>query len=472
MDGPFIPPVPPTPDQPLSPWRRLGMLLRRRSIMATFPRAAYEDLIYQRRQFGWLSVFVNEPDAIRHVFVTNAANYERPVLARRLLRPLSGDGLLLAEDAAWRRQRRILAPAFTPEHVNLALPHFAAAGDALVQDLTSGRVNLLARLRDAALDAACRSLFSLPSDQDGTYRRLSALVREYFIHAGWISLWDMLARREGDYGWAQRERFDFKRRWFAEIDAIVAERRRRPPVAGARDLLDLLIDARTAAGAPALNDREIGDQVATMMAAGFETTHAMFWTIYLLACDQTAQDEVRAELTAAPAGSVRTLAGLRAWPALRRTVLEALRLYPPFPVTARVARQDDVVGGAAVRAGTLVMLSPWLIHRHRRFWDQPDAFIPARWIGREDHPGEHYIPFGVGPRICIGAAFATSQVMLVVASLLARHRVRLDDPRPVLPTLRNATVPAIEPWFALESIDRAARDVEARPIGIPPAVAA
>jgi cytochrome P450 len=431
------------------------MLLRRRSMMATFPRAAYDDLIYQRRQFGWLSVFVNDPDAVRHVFVANAANYERPVLARRLLRPLSGDGLLLAEDAAWRRQRRILAPAFTPEHVSLALPHFAAAGEALVGELSSGRVNLLARVRDTALDAACRALFSLPSDQDGTYRRLSALVREYFVHAGWISLWDMLARRENDYGWAQRERSDFKRRWFAEIDGIVADRRRHPPAGGARDLLDLLMDARTPDGAPALSDKEISDQVATMMAAGFETTHAMFWTIYLLACDRSVQDEVRAEVLATPAGSVRMLAGLRAWPALRRVLLEALRLYPPFPVTARVAKQDDVVGGVAIRAGTLVMLSPWIIHRHRRFWDQPDAFIPARWIGREDHPGEHYIPFGVGPRICIGAAFATSQVMLVVAALIARYRVELDDARPVLPTLRNATVPAIEPWFRLETLDQA-----------------
>jgi cytochrome P450 len=208
------------------------MLLRRRSIMATFPRAAYEDLIYQRRQFGWLTIFVNDPGAIRHIFVTNATNYERPVLARRLLRPLSGDGLLLAEDAAWRRQRRILAPAFTPEHVGLTLPHFAAAGEALVGDLAAGRVNLLARIREAALDAACRALFSLPSDTDGTYRRLSALVSEDFVHAGWISLWDMLARRESDYVWLQKERSDFKRRWFAEIDAIVADRRRQPSADG------------------------------------------------------------------------------------------------------------------------------------------------------------------------------------------------------------------------------------------------
>lgn len=471
MDSPFIPPVPPTPDQPLSPMRRLGMLLRRRSIMATFPRAAYEDLIYQRRQFGWLTVFVNDPAAVHHVFVTNAANYERPVLARRLLRPLSGDGLLLAEDTDWRNQRRILAPAFTPENVSLTLPHFAAAGEALANDLGAGRVNLLARIRDAALDAACRALFSLPSDTDGTYRRMSALVREYFVHAGWIALWDMLARRESDYVWLQKERSDFKRRWFAEIDGIVADRRRQPSVGGARDLLDLLMQARAADGTPALSDKEISDQVATMMAAGFETTHAMFWTIYLLACDPAVQDAVRAEVLAAPAAQVRTLAGLRAWPALRRVLMEALRLYPPFPVTARVARQDDVVGGVRIKAGTLVMLSPWIIHRHHRFWDQPDAFIPSRWIGREDRPGEHYIPFGVGPRVCIGAAFATSQVMLVVATLLARYRVELDDPRPVLPTLRNATVPAIEPWFRLSLLDEAPGE-DRGSTAIPPAKAA
>jgi cytochrome P450 len=244
-----------------------------------------------------------------------------------------------------------------------------------------------------------------------------------------------------------------------------------PSAVGGRDLLDLLIDARTQDGALALNDKEISDQVATMMAAGFETTHAMFWTAYLLACDQAVQDEVRAELLATPVSSVRTLADLRAWPALRRVLLETLRLYPPFPVTARVTKQDDVVGGMPIRKGTLVMLSPWIIHRHRRFWDQPDAFIPARWIGREDHPGEHYIPFGVGPRICIGATFAMSQVMLVVATLLTRYRAELDDPRPVLPTLRNATVPAIEPWFRLHPADEP-HTADRHPPAIPPAVAA
>jgi len=300
---------------------------------------------------------------------------------------------------------------------------------------------------------------------------MSALVREYFVHAGWIAVWDMLARRESDYASMQKERSDFKRRWFAEIDGIVANRRLQPPADGARDLLDLLMNARTGDGAPALSDKEISDQVATMMAAGFETTHAMFWTIYLLACDPAVQAEVRAEVLATPAASVRTLADLRAWPGLRRVLMEALRLYPPFPVTARVARQDDVVGGVRIKAGTLVMLSPWIIHRHHRFWDQPDAFIPSRWIAREDRPGEHYIPFGVGPRVCIGAAFAMSQVMLVVATLMARYRVELDDARPVLPTLRNATVPAIEPWFRLHLLDEVP-GADRHPMAIPPAVAA
>lgn len=448
---PFVPPAPVPPAAPMSSWRTLRAT--RRNILETWPRAAYEDMVVRRRLFGVEHIIVNDPRAVRHVLAGNAANYERPVIVRRQLRPGLGRGVLMAEGDAWRRQRRIVAPPFTPQSVNRLMPHFNAAAETLLRACEGGRANLAALLQDTALDAACRALFSLPAGTAGT-QRLPALVREFVVGAGRPSIWDMLARSEGDFAVFGRARTDIGRRWFAEIDALIAARIALPRADGAdgtRDLVDLLLAARDPDGGPALTPAEIRDEVATMMGAGFETTaRAMFWTLYLLSHDRDAQAEIAAEVAAVPPSAVRTLADQRAWPALRRALWESMRLYPPAPYVLRAALRPDRIGDIDIPAGAHVMISPWIIHRHHRFWESPGAFMPSRFAGREDQPGENFIPFGAGPRICLGASFATAEAITILAIMLARFEVSLDDPRPVLPTVAAiSTTPSIEPLFTL-----------------------
>lgn len=445
--GPLTLPVPLPPEQPLPAWQVFRLI--RRNVIATWPRAAYEEMVVRRRLFGTDTLIVSDPTVVRHVLTGNAANYERPLSIRRPLRPALGNGVLLSEGDAWRRQRRMLAPLFTPQHVSGLLPHFAAAGAGLLGHTGGARVNLADLLQRAALDAVCRALFSLPAEAAGA-AGLPELIREFLDGVGRITIWDILARGEGDFAWFLRARVAFAARWRAGIDAVITARAALPPGAAQRDVLQLLQDARDPQGGGALSADEIREQVATLLAAGFETTaRAMFWTVYLLSFDSPAQAEIRGELAAFPPEEARTLADLGRWPALRRAFLEALRLYPTAPFISRVARGADRLGEIAIDRGAVVLACPWIIHRHRRFWESPDAFLPARWVGREEQTGPHYLPFGAGPRICLGAVFAQAEAMMLLGMLLARFEIVLDDARPVLPQVVLTIVPSVEPWFRL-----------------------
>ncbi|CAH2604744.1 Cytochrome P450 [Rhodovastum atsumiense] len=449
--APFVPAVPSPPARELPAWEVFRYM--RRTIIPTWPRAAYEEMVLRRRLFGIDTLIVNEPGLVRHVLTTNAANYKRPVRTRRPLRPALGNGVLLADGTDWRRQRRMLAPLFTPQHVGRLLTHFMAAGNDLLHSLGDGCFNLSDLLQKAAVDAICRALFSL-SAEGARATGLPGLLQEFLKGVGRIRVWDVLARSDGDFAWFMRDRFAFAGRWRQAVDAVITARRDLPQEAVGRDLLQLLLDARDPEDGSRLTEEEILDQVATLLAAGFETTaQAMFWTLYLLSFDRAAQDGIRAELDAFPPGQVSELADLGRWPALRRAFLEALRLYPTVPFIARAACGPDRLGDIAIDRGAIVFVCPWTIHRHRRFWDAPDAFIPARWIGREEQTGNHFLPFGAGPRICLGAAFAQAEAMILLGTLLSHFEVSLDDDRPVLPEAVLTTRPSIEPWFRLHPLD-------------------
>lgn len=191
-----------------------------------------------------------------------------------------------------------------------------------------------------------------------------------------------------------------------------------------------------------------------MLAAGFETTAgAMFWTLYLLARDPEEQARVRAEIAADPPSASLADVGKR-WPRLRRAVLEALRLYPSAPLLFRMALEPDRLLDVDVPVGSIVIIAPWIVHRHRKLWDRPEAFMPDRFERKEREylAGGAYLPFGAGPRICIGAAFALTEASIMMATLLSQVRLTLDDDRDLEPRSMITTSPSIDPWFRVEAI--------------------
>ncbi len=395
---------------------------------------------------------INDPSGVRYMMATNAANYARPAVMPRLLRPLIGRGLFLAEGGEWRRQRRQLSPSFTPYHVNILLPHFIAAANDLVNQLEGqGSANLSDAYQMAALNAVLRALFSMPDQAERD--RIGDLVRQYVTGPGRPQIFDAFAKSETSFAFALGRRRAFQKRWFAAVDAIVTARRGAPRDAGQRDLLDLLIAARDPeTGEPIAND-EVRDQCATMIFAGYETTaRLLFWASYLLTLDHGEQARLRAEVADFPPERVATLDDLSHWPRLRLVLLEALRLYPAAPILVREPIEDDVIMGEPVRRGVQVYIAPWVLHRHRKHWQHPTAFIPDRFAGQSSPwtSGSAYLPFGAGPRICIGAVFALAEAQIMLATVLQRYTLAIENKRPVMPVGRLTIQPSYAPMFRLE----------------------
>jgi cytochrome P450 len=448
---PLVPPAPIPPKGPLPLWKFVLQLSK--STIGIWGERAYEMKVFGGKRFGVATLMVNDPEGVRHVAAGDAKGlYHKSITTRRLVRPAAGEGLVLAEGAEWRKQRRVLAPAFTPNNVNLFIPHFKAAAEVLISDLSKApRQNLAFAFQEAALDAACRALFSMPIGGRG--RRLAKLARAYVKGPGRPMIWDSLAPSESFLAFLTPGRALFRRRWLTEVRGIVAERRLQERDTGEpSDLLDLLLDARDPDSQGEMTDQEIRDQVSTFIGAGFETTaRVLFWTIYLLSRDKAEQARLREEVRAFPSDKVKVLANLQKWPRLRAVLLESMRLYPPAPLYTRVAVARDEVCGRTVEPGTLVMISPWLLHRHKLLWERPEAFIPDRFEGKaQDYlTNGAYIPFGAGPRICIGATFSLAEASLMLAMLVERFEIDLDDARPITPVSIITTMPDIEPWFRL-----------------------
>jgi cytochrome P450 len=338
--------------------------------------------------------------------------------------------------------------------VGLLLPHFTAAADDLLRRLDhSTTTDLSAAFQMATLEAGLRAMFSMP---DSIQRaRLGGMVRGYVEGPGHPNILDMLAGDESAFAFATRKRRAFQQVWFAAVDEVVAERRQSCHDGEHRDLLDLLLAARNAETGEVLSATEVRDQCATFIFGGFETTaRLLFWASYLLSLDVAEQERLRTEVTAFSPERLTSLDDLANWPRSRMTLLETLRLYPPVPHLVREPLADDEIIGEVVKAGSQIWISPWVMHRHRKFWEQPTAFMPKRFAGKAS-PWTTigaYLPFGAGPRICIGATFAMAEAHIMMATLLRRYRITRADSRLVFPVARVTIEPSFTPMFRLERV--------------------
>ncbi|MEI9905180.1 MAG: cytochrome P450 [Asticcacaulis sp.] len=450
----IIPPAHPVRDEPLPRWRVIYEFFN--NPLAVYSEQAFEQTYGRMRSLGFDTIGVADPAMIHHVMQANQANYRRPAVQPRLLRWVMGNGVFLAEGDEWRRQRRMLAPTFNPGAVGDLIPHFQTAAELMLARLHGvSQARLTEVFHRAALDAVLKALFSLPGDNGRL--GMTGLVRDFLEGAGRPTVWDALSTSESAFAWASGKRRRFQKAWFRIVDDLIAERKAQGGDQSHKrgDLLDLLLAARDPQTGEGLTDAEVRDQCATMLAAGFETTsRLLFWASYLLALDPAEQALAAEEIRAFPPDRVGGMDDLSHWPRLKCVLLEALRLYPPVAYIVRKAIAADNLAGQEITAGTEVWISPFVIHRHRKFWDNPTAFMPQRFAGIASPwtSLEHYVPFGVGPRICIGAGFAMTEAQIVLANLLARYRLVLEDKTPVLPVFRLATVPSHDPLFRLELV--------------------
>jgi cytochrome P450 len=444
----LVPPSPPRAPESMTAFQRLAAM--RESAIGTWGQRAYEEDIVRGRFFLHSSFILNTPDAIRHVLVDNYENYSRTPAGFRVLRPMLGEGLLIAEGRAWKHQRRTLAPAFTPRAVATLVPHMVAATDETIaglRRLSNGPVDLREAMQRMTLEIAGRTMFSFGMERHG------ATLRDFVMEYG-----DKLARPHFldlvlPLNWPAPRDFSrarFRKRWTRFVGQLMAERRAagKPQGAPARDLFDLMDTARDPETNEAFSDAQLGDQVATMILAGHETTAtALFWSLYLLALDPVAQEQLATEARQVGANSEPDLDRLKF---TRAVVDETMRLYPPAFLIARAALGADVIAGMPVAKNDVILIAPWLLHRHEKLWRDPNAFVPERFLAPAPPPDRFaYLPFGVGPRVCIGAHFALVEATLALARIVAAFRVTLLDKDPVMPMGIVTTQPDRSPMFQI-----------------------
>jgi cytochrome P450 len=446
--APLVPPSPPRAPDTMTAFGRLAAM--RESPINAWGQRAYEDDIVRGRFFGRSSFILNTPDAIRHVLVDNYENYTRTPAGIRVLRPMLGEGLLIAEGRAWKHQRRTLAPAFTPRAVASLVPHMIAVSDetiAKLQPACGEPVDLREAMQRMTLEIAGRTMFSFGMERHGA--ALRDFVMEYGGRLARPHLLDLLL----PLGWPSPQDFSrarFRKRWTRFVAMLMAERRAAGKNDGAppRDLFDLMVAARDPETGESFTDEQLGDQVATMILAGHETTAtALFWSLYLLALDPATQDQLAAEVQGATVNGALDIEQLKF---TRAVVDETMRLYPPAFLIARAAAAPDTIAGMAVRKNDVILIAPWLLHRHEKLWRDPNAFIPSRFMPGTPPPDRFaYLPFGVGARICIGAHFALVEATLALAKMIGAFRVELLDKEPVMPIGVVTTQPDHSPMFRI-----------------------
>jgi cytochrome P450 len=381
-------------------------------------------------------LLVNDPAGAARVLRDNHRAWGKATVQYRALSAVTGAGLLTADGDAWRHRRRIAQPAFRHGALDGVATQAVAAAESL-------RATWDAAGPDTPVDADAATMRAMLAVVGCTlFAADLAPAADRVVGAVDAALHAVVHRSAsplalGALGRLPTPSLRRLRRAVATLDDVAAEivARRRATLdddggGEADDVLALLLRA---ADAGALTGREVRDEIVTLVIAGHETVaSSLTWTLHLLAGHPEAQRDLHAELDAVLGGRAPTWADVPALRHTRAVVDEALRLFPPAWVITRRALADDVVAGVEVPAGTLVLLSPWLLHRRPDRWPDPDRFDPQRFLGGASRPGDlagpaaveaGYLPFGAGPRLCIGRDLALVEAVLVVAALLRDREV-------------------------------------------------
>lgn len=442
-----VAPAPPAKTfRPWSPPRRKKLLS-----LAPFLYQSWRDplLIWSERHFAEPQLFgqgrfgamivVSNPAGVRHVLTENAANYEKGRLQRIVLEPLLAEGLLLAEGADWRRARRILAPLFTPARTAALTRRMA---EVCARRVVGWRLSdspswleVDSQMSTLAFEVLSATLFSDELEDDAADFE-TALNRYLAIGGGRIDPLDVLSAPN----WIPRvgRMMSHRSAQFFEqhVAALVAARRARlvSGQAAPGDLLTALLSARDEEdeARDGLSDREVAANILNFILAGHEATaRALGWALHLL----SRTPDIAARLQAEADGFDPALADwAERLPWTRAVLEETMRLFPPAPTMERRALAEDVINGQPVPKGTAVIVSPWILHRHKLLWDDPEGFRPERFLpeNRKSIDRYVYLPFSAGPRVCIGAAFALQEAMLALATIMRQADIiETAGPEPI-----------------------------------------
>jgi cytochrome P450 len=436
MDAPALyPPTVVPPPRPL-PLHRFLMAFVRNPLSA-LPQPVYEEPLVVQDNGRNVIVWVTDPALVEKVLLHDSAQFPKSPLEKRVFAHTLGDGILTSEGASWRWQRRTAAPLFRPADLASLVPDMTqAAEDQLRRWRASppGSVQPIDRqMSETTFQVISSTMFA------GSAEHEAARILEASDSALATISWEIAAAmmRVPPWVWYPGKA---KRRRAAEamregVAAILARRRASGLVGN--DLLARLARAQDPETGEPMSEKQLVDNLLTFLAAGHETTaKALTWTLYLLARAPQWQDRVRAEINAVAGQGALTAEHLDRLPITRAVLKEAMRLYPPAPVLTRLTKEDMTLGDLSIKAGTIVVISIFAVHRHRKLWVDPDRFDPERFAPDQEAKlaRTQFMPFGFGPRTCIGSVFAMMEGMALLATLVRGARFEWDGrhaPTPV-----------------------------------------
>ncbi len=450
ISRPFEPPAPVPRTQELSKFEVLRTVLR--NPLELWSEQSYTLPWIETRFVNQETLIVNDPGLIRYILVENVANYEMSEVRRLVLRPILRDGLLTAEGPTWKRTRKAVAPVFTPRHAKgfadkmlSTCEHYASRYDAVVD--AGAPVDIATDMTELTYDILAETLFSgqIAAETESFTRDVETLLGSM----GRVDPMDMLLAPS----WVPRiTRWGsgkLMRRFGTVVAATMDERRRQMrahPDTVPQDFLTLLLERE---GPDGLHADEIADNILTFIGAGHETTaRALGWTFYCIAHAPDFRALMEAEIDRVIANGTDPVDWLENMPHVRAAFEESMRLYPPAPSINRAAIEADSWTSPTgeridIAKGVSVLVMPWTLHRHTLYWERPRAFMPQRFMpgNRESLHRFQYLPFGAGPRVCIGATFALQEAVIALGVLMKTYRFDVTPQTRPWPVQRLTTQP-------------------------------
>ncbi|HVX35126.1 MAG TPA: cytochrome P450 [Hyphomicrobium sp.] len=431
----LYPPTVQPPERVLPLPRFLARFIR--NPLQALPRSVYTERVVTYGKKRPLVTWVTDPELIERILLKDVERFPKTQLDRRVLTPMLGDGILTAEGDSWRWQRKVASPMFRYAELLSYVPTMVDAAEQLLeawkprgQEFTT---DIEEAMTETTFSVIARTVLAGIDENEA-----SAVKRSTHTYLDRIS-WEVAAAILGLPATMWHPAKADMRSSAREVRAIVQrllEQCRQARGAG-DDLVARMIAARHPATGEPMSDAAIVDNLTTFLFAGHETTaKALTWTLYLLARSPQWQDRLRDEVQNAILSQRVGPGTIERLPLTLRVLKEALRLYPPAPVMTRLSTEDIDLAGTRVPKGSLIVIPIFVLHRHRRLWDDPDRFDPDRFLPENEakYPRTQFMPFGYGPRICIGSSFALIEATTILATLLQSVRFEWNGrhvPEPV-----------------------------------------
>ena len=416
-------------------------MLARKNFLAMWEEDTFEIEFSSAQIFMRQTFLCNSPDSVQFAFSQKNSSFERKAPQMRYaLEPLLGDGLFISDGETWRKRRRVVAPIVHVSRLAKFAPIMVEAAEEVQDRWTKSEgatVDVLVESATLTAEVICRTLFGRKLGHDYA-RQIVDGFSEYQRVIGSIDLISLLGLPDWIPRWYSRAVHKSVKSIQGVLTKVIESSRAQ---AGADDssVISQLLNARDEETGEPLDPEALRNETAVLFMAGHETTaNSLTWVWYLLSQAPAVEARLHAELDSVLGGRSPTLADVPKLVYTRAIFDEALRLYPPVPILPREAVREEMYRNVRIPKGSLIFVVPWLLHRHKKLWDKPDAFIPERFLPENSGSISKfaYIPFSIGPRICAGMSFGLTEAILCLATLAQKFKLRLQPGYVVNPVCR------------------------------------